>query len=72
MFEHRQEQMKELLQTDDRFYVLYQRHQALNEEVSAIEDSGVWDDLKLTQLKKEKLHIADQLQRIMNGCVDLA
>jgi uncharacterized protein YdcH (DUF465 family) len=62
MFEHREELVRELLEKDDEFYVLYQRHRALNAEVDAIEESGVWDDLKLRQLKKEKLRLRDKLE----------
>jgi uncharacterized protein YdcH (DUF465 family) len=72
MFEHRQDELKELLATDDEFYVLYQRHEVLDEQVTAIEESQVWDDLKLTQLKKEKLHVADKLQHRMWQFVETA
>lgn len=66
MFEHRQKELKELLSLDDEFYVLYQRHEVLDEQVAMVEESGVWDDMKLTQLKKEKLRLADKLQQRMN------
>jgi|SaaInl8_120m_RNA_FD_contig_21_2914324_length_286_multi_8_in_0_out_0_1 uncharacterized protein YdcH (DUF465 family) len=59
MFEDQLQAVQELLEADNQFKVLYERHQSLKIE---IEDSGrTLDKFKLDKLKKEKLQIKDQL-----------
>ncbi len=67
MFEHRQNQMEQLLKENDEFRRIYNHHQDLDKRVSAAElGTAPMEDLALNQLKKEKLFAKDQLARIMN------
>ncbi len=43
---------------------LQQAHEALNAEVDALSENGVVDQLKIARLKKEKLRLKDEIQRI--------
>lgn len=43
---------------------LQQAHEALNAEVDALSENGVIDQLKLARLKKEKLRLKDEIQKI--------
>lgn len=68
MFEHRQDQMQELLKSNAEFRAVYNRHQALDKQVTAAEDgSHPMDDLTLAQLKKKKLQAKDKLARLMSS-----
>lgn len=67
MFEHRQEQMQHLLKSNDEFRAIYNRHQQLEKKVTAAEEGDEpMDDLTLSQLKKKKLQMKDQLARLMS------
>jgi uncharacterized protein YdcH (DUF465 family) len=66
MFEHRQEQMEQMLKSNDEFRAIYNRHQQLDKQVTAAEEGEEpMDDLTLSQLKKKKLQAKDQLARLM-------
>jgi uncharacterized protein YdcH (DUF465 family) len=66
MFEHHQQQMQQLLKDNEDFRRLYNRHQELDEQVTAAElGTAPMDDLALNKLKKEKLRAKDQLSRMM-------
>jgi uncharacterized protein YdcH (DUF465 family) len=68
MFEHRQDQLNELLKSSDEFRAIYNRHQELDKQVTAAEDgSHPMDDLTLNQLKKKKLQAKDKLARLMSA-----
>ena len=70
MFEHRQEQMEKMKQENEDFLRVFNRHQALDKQVTAAEVGTVlMEDLALNQLKKEKLWAKDQLARMMDTVV---
>ncbi len=67
MFEHRQKKMEKLMQENDDFRRIYNRHQELDKRVTAAElGTQPLDDLSLMKLKKEKLWIKDQLANLMD------
>ena len=66
MFEDQQRDAVEaLMKADAEFRRLYQRHRELNSKVDNAE-IGVLpvDDMTLSSMKKEKLHIKERLQRM--------
>lgn len=66
MFEHRQQEMEQLLKNNEEFRRLYNHHQQLDKRVTAAElGTAPMGDLALNQLKKEKLYARDRLTRIM-------
>ncbi len=66
MFEHRQEQMDTMLEANNDFRRLYSKHQKIEKRVIAAENgTAPIEDLALNQLKREKLHLKDQLNRMM-------
>ena len=68
MFEHRQDQMEQMLKSNDEFRAIYNRHQELDKQVTAAEEgSHPMDDLALNQLKKKKLQMKDQLNRLLSS-----
>jgi hypothetical protein len=44
-------------------------HRRLDEEISALIDAGVSDQLELARLKKRKLRLKDQIQLLIDGSV---
>ena len=62
MFEYDQQIVDKLLEENDEFRSLYEKHQELNQQVDDA-DVGVLplDDLTLHRLKKEKLQLRDRL-----------
>ena len=68
MFERRQNQMDHLMQENDNFRRLYDRHQALDKQIEAAElGRAPMDDLALNKLKKEKLLTKDKLANLMDA-----
>ena len=68
MFEHRQKEMEKLIQENEEFQRLYNRHQELDKRVTAAEvGTAPMEDLALNQLKKEKLYAKDKLARMMEA-----
>lgn len=68
MFEHRQDQMDHLMKENDNFRRLYNRHQALDKQVTEAEmGRAPLDDLALNKLKKEKLLAKDKLAHLMDA-----
>jgi len=66
MFEHRQDQMDQLMKEDVNFRRIYNRHQTLDKQVAAAEmGTSPMDDLALNKLKKEKLRAKDKLANLM-------
>ncbi|MBK1867791.1 YdcH family protein [Aestuariivirga sp. YIM B02566] len=51
-----------LLQT--RLMTLRQQHRDLDAAISSLEDSGTGDQLQLRRLKKMKLQIKDEIQKV--------
>ena len=68
MFEHRQDQLQQMLKENEEFLNVYNKHQELDKRVEAAElGTAPMDDLALHQLKKEKLFAKDQLARMMDS-----
>ena len=68
MFEHRKEQMEQLMKENENFLRVFNRHQELDKRVTEAEaGTAPMEDLALNQLKKEKLWAKDQLARIMGS-----
>ncbi len=68
MFEHRQSEMQRMLKENEDFRRLYNHHQSLEKRVTAAElGSAPMEDLALNQLKKEKLHCKDRLDRMLQS-----
>ena len=68
MFEHHQSKLKELINENEDFRRIYNRHQELDRQVTAAElGTAPMEDLALTRLKKEKLWIKDKLAVFMNA-----
>ena len=68
MFEHRQNQMDELIKENEDFRRIYNRHQELDKRVTAAElGTAPMEDLALVQLKKEKLWAKDKLAIILDA-----
>ena len=68
MFEHRQNLLQQLLKENQEFLNVYNKHQQLDERVTAAElGTAPMDDLSLHQLKKEKLFAKDRLARMMDS-----
>lgn len=47
-----------------RLTALQEAHEALNTEVDALAENGVVDQLKFARLKKEKLRLKDEIQKV--------
>jgi len=68
MFEHRQNEMDELIKENEDFRRIYDRHQELDKRVTAAElGTAPMEDLALNQLKKEKLWAKDKLAIFMDA-----
>ena len=68
MFEHRQNEMDELIKENEDFRRIYTRHQELDKRVTAAElGTAPMEDLALNQLKKEKLWAKDKLAILMDA-----
>ena len=68
MFEHRQNLLQQMLKENQEFLNVYNKHQRLNDRVTAAElGTAPMDDLALHRLKKEKLWAKDQLARMMDS-----
>lgn len=65
MFEGKQQEVEAKMQSDSEFRQLYNRHQELDRQVLDAE-LGVlaMDDVKLHELKKEKLWAKDRLTQL--------
>ena len=68
MFEHRQQEMQQLLKENEEFRRVYNQHQKLDKRVTAAESgSAPMEDLALNKLKKEKLYAKDRLARMLDS-----
>lgn len=66
MFSDQKSKMEKLIEENEDFRRIYNRHQELDKRVTAAElGTAPMEDLALTQLKKEKLWIKDQLAVFM-------
>lgn len=67
MFEHRQSELEKLINENEDFRRIYNRHQELDKRVTAAElGTAPMEDLALNQLKKEKLWAKDKLAFLMD------
>ena len=67
MFEYEQEIVNALLNENEKFKRLYSRHSKLKEKVKdANSRVAPMDDYTLDNLKKEKLHVKDQMAAMIN------
>ena len=68
MFEHRKNELEELINGNEDFRRIYDRHQELDKRVTAAElGTAPMEDLALNQLKKEKLWVKDKLAVLMDA-----
>jgi len=68
MFEHRKNELDELIKENEDFRRIYDRHQELDKRVTAAElGTAPMEDLALNQLKKEKLWVKDKLAVFMDA-----
>lgn len=68
MFEKEQSTVNELLNSDNSFRHLYDKHSSLNARVDEITSGDApMDQLELETLKKEKLLLADRLQTMIQN-----
>jgi len=49
-----------------RIEALREEHETLNNEVDALSENGVVDQLKFARMKKEKLRIKDEIKSLEN------
>ena len=50
---------------------LREKHERLDDQIDAMERSGKFDDTELSRLKKEKLHIKDEIEQTKSRLEDL-
>ena len=68
MFEHRQNQLEQMLKDNEEFLKVYNHHQELDKRVTAAElGTAPMEDLALIQLKKEKLWAKERLARMRDA-----
>ena len=66
MFEHDQKIVSKLLEENDQFKRLYDKHSALKKAVNdANTKNSSTDGLRLENMKKEKLLLKDQMARMI-------
>lgn len=46
---------------ENRIKHLEEAHRALNKQVDTLEKNGLFEDLKLEELKKQRLHLKDEI-----------
>lgn len=51
---------------DNRIKHLEEAHRALNKQIDNLEKNGLFEDLKLEELKKQRLHLKDQIVILKN------
>ncbi|TQR61546.1 YdcH family protein [Campylobacter troglodytis] len=60
--------MTELKGKDGRFDSLFEKHNELDDKIKDAEEGRLYlDDLEITRLKKEKLHIKEELGAYLAG-----
>ncbi len=66
MFESQQNEVEQLIASNEEFKSLYNEHKQLEKRVIAAENgTAPMSDESLNQLKREKLRIKDRLTRLM-------
>ncbi|EAA9296951.1 YdcH family protein [Salmonella enterica subsp. enterica serovar Newport] len=67
MFPEYRELISRLKNEDAHFSVLFQRHNELDHEVSREEAHPAPDHMLLMKMKREKLHLKDEMHRILRS-----
>ena len=68
MFENEKATVNELLQNDNGFRRLYDKHSVLNARVDQINaGDAAMEQLQFESLKKEKLRLADRMQTMIHA-----
>lgn len=67
MFPEYRELISRLKKEDTHFSVLFQRHNELDHEVSREEARPSPDSIRLMEMKREKLHLKDEMYRILRS-----
>ena len=57
---------------DSHLSELVRRHQAIEEAIMAEENYPASDDIKIHELKRKKLHLKDQIERLKHQTETLA
>jgi uncharacterized protein YdcH (DUF465 family) len=52
--------------TENRLKHLEQMHQELDKRIDGMESTGVFEDVTLEVLKKQRLHLKDEIAKIKN------
>jgi hypothetical protein len=52
------------MSVENRIKHLEEQHRALNKRVDGLENTGVFDDAELNNLKKQRLHLKTQLVKL--------
>ncbi|MDS0787652.1 DUF465 domain-containing protein [Proteus vulgaris] len=66
MFSDQQALVSQLRNSDPRFQTLYDKHHRLNQEIAKLEGpNGAGYNDEVVKLKKEKLHLKDEMQKIL-------
>ncbi|OAT35035.1 DUF465 domain-containing protein [Proteus myxofaciens] len=69
MFSDQQTLVSQLKDSNPRFQALFDKHQQLDHEIAQLEGpNGAGYNDKVIKLKKEKLHLKDEMQKIMQDC----
>ncbi len=69
MWHEYRELMTELKGKDGRFDSLFEKHNELDDKIKDAEEGRIYlDDLEITKLKKEKLHIKEELGQYLAEC----
>ncbi|EFS2649163.1 YdcH family protein [Salmonella enterica] len=67
MFPEYRELISRLKNENAHFSVLFQRHNELDHEVSREEARPFPDSIRLMEMKREKLHLKDEMHRILRS-----
>ncbi|ELO0596709.1 TPA: YdcH family protein [Salmonella enterica subsp. enterica serovar Muenchen] len=67
MFPEYRELISRLKNEDAHFSVLFKRHNELDHEVSREEARPSPDGMRLVKMKREKLHLKDEMYRILRS-----
>ena len=49
---------------DNRLKHLEEQHHVLDKQIAGLESTGRFDDKRLQELKKQKLHLRDQIEQL--------
>ncbi|EMD8592170.1 DUF465 domain-containing protein [Salmonella enterica] len=67
MFPEYRELISRLKNEDAHFSVLFHRHNELDHEITREEARPAPDSLLLMKMKRDKLHLKDEMQRILSA-----